>query len=154
MQGNPKVIDHLNKILRNELIAINQYFLHSKVAKSQGFTRLAETFYKESIEEMQHADLLIEHILELDGAPTMSGYSGLKIGTTIKAILEGDLAIEQKACPDLKEAIACCEQLQDYVTRDLLAKILISEEGHIDWLETQLQLIQTLGESNYLQAQL
>src|SRR5210317_788356 len=138
MKGDPKVIQHLNKILYNELVAINQYFLHSKMYKDWGLTELAEHEYHESIDEMKHADELVERILFLEGLPNLQDLGKLLIGENVREILECDLKLELKAVPDLKAAIAECESIGDYVSRHLFREILDSEEEHVDWLETQL----------------
>ncbi|MEJ2790493.1 MULTISPECIES: bacterioferritin [unclassified Pseudoxanthomonas] len=150
MKGDAKVIEYLNKALYNELTAINQYFLHAKMLKNWGFKELAEHEYKESIDEMKHADKLSERILFLDGLPNFQALGKLRIGETPREILECDLALEQEALPPLREAIAYCESVADYVSRQLFANILDSEEEHIDWLETQLSVIDRIGEPNYL----
>lgn len=154
MKGNAKVIQHLNKALYNELTAINQYFLHSRMYRNWGYAELAEHEYNESIDEMKHADRLIERILFLEGLPNLQQLGKLLIGETPSEAIACDLKLEHAALPDLKTAIAECEQLADYVSRDLFADILGSEEDHIDWLETQLQLIDQLGEQNYLQTKI
>jgi bacterioferritin len=154
MKGDAQVIQHLNKALYNELIAINQYFLHAKMLKNWGLKELAEHEYKESIDEMKHADRLAERILFLDGLPNFQALGKLRIGEGPRELLECDLALELEALPDLKAAIVHCEQVGDYVSRQLFADILESEEEHIDWIETQLGLIARLGEQNYLQAKL
>ena len=150
MKGDAKVIEYLNKALYNELTAINQYFLHAKMLKNWGFKELAEHEYKESIDEMKHADKLSERILFLDGLPNFHALGKLRIGETPREILECDLAREQEALPPLREAIAYCESVADYVSRQLFVDILDSEEEHIDWLETQLSVIDRIGEPNYL----
>ena len=150
MKGDAKVIEYLNKALYNELTAINQYFLHAKMLKNWGFKELAEHEYKESIDEMKHADKLSERFLFLDGLPNFQALGKLRIGETPREILECDLALEQEALPVLREAIAYCESVADYVSRQLFATILDSEEEHIDWLETQLSVIDRIGEPNYL----
>ena len=152
MKGDPKVIEHLNKVLGNELIAINQYFLHSRMYKDWGLTELAEHEYHESIDEMKHADLLTERLLFLEGLPNFQDLGKLMIGENTGEMLKCDLQLELQAIPDLKEAIAYCENIQDYVSRDLFAGILESEEEHVDWLETQLGLIEKVGLQNYLQS--
>lgn len=154
MKGNPTIIGHLNKALTNELTAINQYFLHSRMYRNWGYKELAEHEYKESIDEMKHADRLIERILFLDGLPNLQALGKLLIGESPKEALACDLQLEQLAVPDLKVAIADCEKLSDYVSRELFESILESEEEHIDWLETQLGLIARLGEVAYLQTKI
>lgn len=150
MQGDPKVIGFLNKALYNELVAINQYFLHAKMLKNWGLKALAAHEYRESIDEMKHADKLAERILFLEGLPNFQALGKLKIGESPVEILRCDLALEQEALPVLREAIAYCESCGDYVSRQLLADILDSEEEHIDWIETQLSLVERLGEPHYL----
>ena len=149
---DPKVIQYLNKALGNELIAINQYFLHSRMFEDWGLKRLAEKEYEESIDEMKHADQLTQRILFLEGLPNMQDLGKLMIGENVKEMLECDLSLEHIACPDLKEGIAYCESVSDYVSRDLLSSILDSKEEHIDWLETQLSLIDRIGLENYQQS--
>lgn len=150
MKGEAKVIEQLNKALANELTAINQYFLHSRMYGNWGYKVLEEHEYQESIDEMKHADQLIERILFLDGLPNLQKLNKLLIGETPKEVLSCDLKLEQAALPDLKDGIALCEQISDYVSRELFASILTSEEDHIDWLETQLDLMDKLGEERYL----
>ena len=154
MKGDPEVIKHLNKILKNELTAINQYFLHARMLQNWGLDRLGDYEYKESIDEMKHADRLTKRILFLDGLPNLQSLNRLRIGETVPELLEADLALEMEAMLDLREAIAYCESIKDYVTRELLEDILSSEEEHVDFIETQLTLIKTVGLENYLQKQM
>ena len=153
MQGDEKVVDFLNRVLRNELTAINQYFLHSRMLKNWGVSRLARREYEESVDEMKHADRLVERILFLEGLPNLQDLNKLLIGESVKEILECDLKLEHEAIPLAREAIACCEQRSDYVTRELLKDILEGEEEHVDWLETQLGLVEAMGLENYVQFQ-
>lgn len=152
MQADATVIKHLNQALANELIAINQYFLHSRMYDDWGLKKLAEKEYEESIDEMKHADQLTQRILMLDGLPNLQNLGKLLIGENTREMLECDLKLEMIACPDLKEGIAYCESVGDYVSRELLSSILDSEEEHIDWLETQLSLIDRIGLENYQQS--
>ncbi|MCC5797337.1 MAG: bacterioferritin [Methylophaga sp.] len=154
MKGDKKVIEYLNKVLGNELVAINQYFLHAKMYKDWGLVNLYEHEYHESIDEMKHADALTERVLFLEGLPNLQDLGALRIGENTREMLEADLSLEMDAIPDLKEAIQYCEQVGDYVTRDLFRSILASEEEHVDWLETQLSLIDKMGLENYHQAQI
>ena len=147
-------IDHLNRALKNELTAINQYFLHSRMFKDWGLKTLADKEHEESIDEMKHADDLIERILFLEGLPNLQDLGKLLIGQDTKEMLECDLQLEMKALPDLRAAIAHCEQCGDYVSRELFEGILESEEEHVDWLETQLALIDRVGLANYQQSQM
>ena len=151
MKGDAKVIAYLNQILANELTAINQYFLHSRMFRNWGYQALAKHEYEESIDEMKHADKLVERILFLDGLPNLQKLNKLLIGETPKEVIACDLKLEEMAIPDLRDAIAYCETVRDYGTRELLEDILESEEEHVDWLETQLALIESLGEQLYLQ---
>ncbi len=154
MQGNKKVIEHLNIAIKNELTAINQYFLHARMYKNFGLKELGEHEYHESIDEMKHADALIERVLFLEGLPNLQELGKLRIGENPKEMLEADLALEMEAVPALKTGIEYCESVQDYISRELLESILESEEEHIDWLETQLELIGKVGLENYLQSQM
>ena len=150
MKGHADVILHLNKILYNELVAINQYFLHSKMYKDWGLVELAEHEYHESIDEMKHADQLIDRILFLEGLPNLQDLGKLNIGENTEEMLKSDLDLEMRAIPDLRDAIAYCEENRDFVSRDLFRTILDDEENHVDWLESQLYLIENMGIQNYL----
>jgi len=154
VKGDLKVIEHLNKVLYNELIAINQYFLHSRMLKDWRLSKLGDHEYHESIDEMKHADELIERILFLEGLPNLQNLGRLRIGENVEEILQADLALELDALPDLKDGIEYCESMRDFVSRDLLETILQSEEEHVDWLETQLSLIEKVGIENYSQSQM
>ncbi|GAA6131591.1 MULTISPECIES: bacterioferritin [Halopseudomonas] len=154
MKGDKKVIQHLNTILGNELVAINQYFLHARMLQDWGLDKLGKHEYEESIDEMKHADVLIKRILFLEGLPNLQDLGRLMIGENTREILECDLKLEMKGIPDLKAAIAYCEEAGDYGSRELLEDILESEEEHVDWLETQLSLIDKVGLENYQQSQI
>jgi bacterioferritin len=154
MQGDPQVIAHLNTQLKLELTAINQYFLHARMLKNWGLMKMAKHEYEESIEEMKHADKLIERVLTLDGLPNLQDFGKLFIGENAVETMECDLRIEKTGYAHLKEAIAYCESVRDYVSRELFVAILDDTEEHIDHLETQLGLVQTVGVQNYLQSQM
>jgi len=154
MKGDKGVINFLNKVLMNELTAINQYFLHARMYKSWGLSQLDALEYAESIDEMKHADQLIERILFLDGRPNVSDMHKMRIGSDVKEMLENDLELEMDAIKPLKEAIAYCENISDYCSREVFRSILESEEEHIDWLSTQLELIERIGLLNYQQTML
>ncbi len=154
MKGDKKVIELLNIVLRNELTAINQYFLHSRMFKDWGLTALADYEHGESLDEMKHADMLIERILFLEGLPNMQDLGKLMIGEHTQEMLECDLRLELEALPALRDGVEYCESIRDFVSRDLFDAILTSEEDHVDWIETQLQLIDKVGTENYLQSQM
>ncbi|MFP5219726.1 MAG: bacterioferritin [Actinomycetes bacterium] len=153
MQGDPEVIEILNEVLTNELTAVNQYFLHARMQKNWGFTRLGDYTYGESIDEMKHADLLIERILFLEGHPNVQRLDPVRIGETVPEQLAADLGVEVHAMEALRRGIVVCQDKADTVTRLLLEEILKSEEEHVDYLETQISLVETLGEQAYLQLQ-
>ena len=153
MKGDPTVIEHLNKVLKNELTAINQYFLHSRMLKDWGIHKLGDKEYEESVDEMKHADQVIERTLFLEGLPNLQDLGRLRIGENVKEILQCDLDLEMDAIPDLRAAIAYCEAHKDYVSREVFDSILQSEEEHVDWLETQLDLIENMGLENYILGQ-
>lgn len=154
MKGDAKVIEYLNKGLKAELTAINQYFLHARMYKNWGLEKLNEKVYHESIDEMKHADVLIERILMLEGIPNLQDMGKLLIGENVREMLECDLELERQAHPLYKEAIGYCESVGDYVSREIFVRIQESEEEHIDWLETQLELIDRVGLENYQQSQM
>lgn len=154
MKGDQKVIDLLNEVLTGELTAINQYFLHAKMCKNWGYKHLAAHIQKESIDEMKHADALIERVLYLEGLPNVQRLSKVNVGQTVHEILKNDYAVECVAIPLLNKGIQMCRDLGDNGSEDLLTKILVSEEEHVDWLEAQLELIKQVGEPNYLAQQI
>lgn len=154
MKGDNKVIEFLNKVLYNELVAINQYFLHARMYRDWGLAELDEYEFKESVDEMKHADLLVQRILFLEGLPNLQDLGRLRIGENVTEMLECDLRLELDALPVLREGIAYCESIADFVSRDLLKTILLAEEEHVDWLETQRDLISKVGTENYLQAKM
>ncbi|MGN7438722.1 MAG: bacterioferritin [Alcanivorax sp.] len=151
MKGDKKLIQHLNEALKKELTAVNQYFLHARMLEDWGITKLAKHEYNESIEEMHHADDLIKRILFLGGLPNLQDLGKLQIGQNVKEVLECDLKIEIDGAEHYREAVSYAEEVKDYVSRDLFSKILADEEGHIDYLETQLQMIENMGLQNYIQ---
>lgn len=153
MKGNQEVLKYLNQVLLMELTAINQYFLHAKMAANWGYSAFASKSREESIEEMQHADSLIDRVLMLEGIPNLQDLRKLYIGEDMPEMLACDLRLEMEAIPLLKEAIVCCEQTQDFVSRDLFSQILEAEEEHVDWIEAQLLQIEQMGVQNYLQSQ-
>ena len=154
MKGEQKIIEHLNRVLKNELTAINQYFLHSRIFKDWGLTKLADHEHAESLDEMKHADQVIERTLFLDGLPNIQDIGKVMIGENVKEALECDLKLEMTAIPDLRAAVSDAEELKDFVSRDLFRSILDAEEEHVDWLETQLDLVEKIGVENYLQSQI
>ena len=153
MKGDKKVIEYLNHALKNELTAINQYFLHYRMLDNWGMTKLAKFEYEESIDEMKHADMLTERILFLDGIPNFQTLGALRIGENVEEVLNCDFELEKEALPPLRDAVEYCESIRDYVSRDLFAKILASEEEHYDTLETQIELLGKMGLQNYIQLQ-
>ncbi|MCB1324803.1 MAG: bacterioferritin [Spirochaetales bacterium] len=152
MKGDARVVEFLNQVLKNELTAINQYFLHSRMFQNWGLQKLAGKEYEESIDEMKHADMVIQRILFLEGLPNLQELGRLRIGENVREALSGDLELEREALTDLREAVAHSEKVSDYASRDLFASILSSEEEHVDWLETQLDLMNRVGEQNYAQS--
>jgi bacterioferritin len=154
MKGDPKIITLLNEVLTGELTAVNQYFLHSRMCRNWGYARLAEHIYKESIDEMKHADELIERILFLEGLPNVQRLSKILVGQTVVEILKNDLEVEMTAIPLLNNGIKTCRDAGDNGSEDLLQKILVAEEHHVDWLEAQLELVKQVGEPNYLSQQI
>ena len=154
MKGDPRVLKALNDVLRKELTGINQYFMHSRMCRNWGYQVLDEFIFKESIEEMEHADQIINRILMLDGVPNVAGYDKIMVGKTVKGQLENDLGLEEGAIKVLHASIATCNEAGDHVSRDLLERILADEEGHVDWIEAQLHLMQEVGPQNYLAQQI
>lgn len=154
MKGDARVLELLNEALSEELTAINQYFLHSEMCENFGYTALHQHIKRESIDEMKHAEALIERILFLEGQPNMARYSQIRIGSNVEEILANDLKLEQGAVEMYNRSIGVCAEVGDHGTRDLLQKILIDEEGHLDWIETQIEMIGQIGLQNYLAKQL
>jgi bacterioferritin len=154
VKGNPKIVDLLNEVLTGELTAINQYFLHARMCKNWGYDHIAERIRKESIDEMKHADMLIERVLFLEGLPNLQRLGKLTIGTTVVEMLQNDLAVENTAIPLLNRGIQLCRDSGDNGSEELLTRILVSEEAHVDWLEAQLELVKQVGAQNYLAQQI
>jgi bacterioferritin len=154
MKGNPKVIEALNELLKGELTAINQYFLHARMCSHWGYERIGKAMYKESIDEMKHAQVLIDRILFLDGLPNLQALGRLNIGENVPEALNADLGLEGEAVPKFKAAIELCYSLSDHASREILEEILVDEERHVDWLESQLGLIKELGKEHYLAQQI
>ncbi len=154
MKGDPRVLKALNDVLRKELTGINQYFMHSRMCRNWGYEVLDQAIWKESIEEMQHADQIINRILLLDGVPNVAGYDKIMVGKTVKKQLENDLGLEEGAIKVLNAGIGTCHEAGDHVSKELLEQILTDEENHVDWIEAQLHLIQEVGMENYLAHQI
>jgi bacterioferritin len=154
MKGKQSIIDALNVVLTNELTAINQYFLHARMLQNWGLAKLGKLEYEASIDEMKHADQVIKRILFLEGLPNLQKLNKVRIGQSLKEVLHSDLVLENEAVPSLREFVKLAEQESDYISRDLFASILQSEEHHIDWLETQISLLEKIGEANYMQSQI
>jgi bacterioferritin len=154
MKGDPKIIDLLNEVLTGELTAVNQYFLHARMCENWGYKRLNEKIYKESIDEMKHADKLIRRVLFLEGLPNVQRLAKVNVGQTVSEILHNDLGVEQAAMPLLRTGIKLARDLADHGSEELLIEILQAEEEHTDWLESQIELIKQVGENNYLAQQI
>ena len=154
MKGNPKVLKALNDVLRKELTGINQYFMHSRICRNWGYQILDDSIFKESVEEMQHADQIINRVLLLDGVPNVTGYDKIMVGKTVQEQLENDLGLEEGAIKVLHAGIAICNESGDHVSRELLERILADEESHVDWIEAQLNLMEQVGPQNYLAQQI
>lgn len=154
MKGSQNIIDALNVVLTQELTAINQYFLHARMLQDWGLAKIGKLEYEASIDEMKHADQVIKRILFLEGLPNLQKLNKIRVGQNISEVIDADLEVEYEAVPNLKKFIKLCEEEHDYVTRDLFLSILRSEEGHIDWLETQRDLIRSVGLQNYMQSQI